>query len=102
MKTTMLAVLVGMVLSGAAFAQSVDQRADNLQHRINQGVKSGELTLPEAARLQRRENHLRREIARDKADGRGLTVRERAKIQRQENRLSRSVYVQKHDRQSRP
>jgi len=98
MKSLIAAVLV---LAAPALAQSVGQRSDNLQGRINQGVASGQLNATEAARLQRQENRLQREIARDRVDGGGLTAHERAKIQRQENRLSRHVYAQKHDRQVR-
>jgi hypothetical protein len=97
-------ILIAAVLflsAAPAFAEGVGERSDNLQGRINQGVQSGALTGPEAARLQRRENHLNREIARDRADGRGFTAHERAKIQRQENRMSRHVYGQKHDLQRR-
>ncbi len=100
MSAKFLAVVM-MVLAVPSMAAGVDRRANHLQQRINQGENSGALTGREAMRLQRQENHLRNEIARDKADGRGFTARERAKIQRQENRLSRRVYVQKHDAQVR-
>lgn len=100
MKTLFAAA--ALLLSVPAFANPpVGARANNLQGRINQGVATGELTGREAARLQRQENHLRREITRDRIDGGGLSAAERAKIQRQENRLSHHVYVQKHDGQSR-
>lgn len=97
---TMFAALA-LLAAVPAFAAPVGVRANNLQGRINQGVRSGELTGREAVRLQAQENHLRREIARDRIDGGGLSAAERAKIQRQENRLSNRVYVQKHDAQRR-
>jgi hypothetical protein len=98
MKTMLIAALLFTL---PAFAEPVGARAASLQGRINQGAASGQLTGPEAARLQRQENHLQREIARDRRDGGGLSAHERAKIQRQENRLSRRVAVQKHDAQRR-
>lgn len=100
MKT--LCAAAALLFAVPAFANPpVGARTNNLQGRINQGVASGELTGREAKRLQRQENHLRRELARDRVDGGGLSCGERAKLQRQENRLSRRVYVQKHDGQSR-
>lgn len=82
-------------MSVSAFAGEVDRRANAEQARINEGVRSGELTRPEA-----RELKIRREIARDRALG-GITPVERAKINRDENRLSRDIAVQKHDAQVR-
>jgi hypothetical protein len=94
-------VAVAALFSLSAFAAEVDRRANHQQARINQGVQSGELNRPEAARLDRRQERIENEIARDRADGPGLTPAERAKIQRKENRLSRDIYRQKHDGQTR-
>jgi len=99
MKTRLLMLLCAVTLSAPAFAAGVNQRAFNQQQRIGQGVRSGELTPREAARLEGREAHLQAEVARDRADGRGFTVRERAHAQREENRISRDIYRQKHDAQ---
>jgi hypothetical protein len=98
MKTLLVAIALFAI---PAFAAPVGARSASLQARINQGVASGQLTGPEAARLQRQENRLNRTIARDQRDGGGLSLHERAKIQRQENRLSRHIAVQKHDAQRR-
>lgn len=100
MKTLSMIALL-LVAAPALAKPGVGVRASSLQGRINQGVATGELNGPEAARLQRQENRLRMEITRDRIDGGGLTMGERAKIERQENRLSRRVYVQKHDGQAR-
>ncbi|MCC6337884.1 MAG: hypothetical protein IT380_28295 [Myxococcales bacterium] len=98
MKTLFAAALL---LATPALAAPVGARAAHQQGRINQGVASGELTRPEAARMQRQHNRLEREIARDRVDGGGLTAKERVKIQHHENQLSKRIYVQKHDGQSR-
>lgn len=101
MNLKLLAASAAVFISIPSMAASVDRRAGRQQARISEGIQTGELTRPEAARLERREAHLQNELARDRADGRGLTVHERAKLQRQENRLSRDIYRQKHDAQQR-
>ncbi len=80
---------------------TIRQRQMNQQRRIGQGVRSGQLTAGETARLERKETRLNREIRRDRVDGGGLMVKERTKINRQQNRLSRQIYRQKHDGQVR-
>jgi hypothetical protein len=100
MKT--LTLMLGLMLSTTALAEiPVGVRAAAQQARISEGVASGELTGREAARLERREQHLRREIRRDRLDGGGLSGRERRHLQREENRISRGIYRQKHDGQVR-
>jgi uncharacterized membrane protein YebE (DUF533 family) len=93
-----LAVLVaGPVLAGTPV---LNQREHNQVHRINQGVRSGELTRPEAARLYRSEYRLNRNEAIAKSDG-VVTARERARLQYQADRTSARIYNQKHDAQAR-
>jgi len=76
----------------------VGKRQENQQDRIAQGVKSGQLTAGEAARLERHEAGVNHEIARDRAaNGGKLTAQERAQINRQENRNSRAIYRDKHN-----
>ena len=89
---------LAVLLATSAFAGNVDARERHLQYRIDQGIRSGELNRREAARLEGRERHIDREIARDRAlNGGYLTPREHLRVERQENRLSRSVYREKHD-----
>jgi hypothetical protein len=77
----------------------VGKRQENQQDRIAQGVKSGQLTAGETARLERRESAVNREIARDRAaNGGTLTAQEKTQINRQENRNSRAIYRDKHNR----
>jgi hypothetical protein len=99
MKT--LLATVSLFVSLTAFAAPPVVRAERQQARINQGLRSGELTGPEAARLQARENHIERQIVRDRIDGGGMTAAERARIEREQNHLSHRIAVQKHDRQAR-
>jgi hypothetical protein len=76
----------------------INQRKDNQQNRIGQGIENGSLNAREAARLESKEARLNREERRMKADG-NFTPAERARINRQQNRLSKSIYRQKHDAQ---
>jgi len=75
-------------------------RFDNQQQRIEQGVKSGELTPQEAHRLERQERQLHREAERAKASGGGLSPQEKARIENQQNKLNNEIYNQKHDAQT--
>jgi hypothetical protein len=88
---------IGSVLQ----AESIRHEQHQQKQRINQGIRSGELTRSEASRLYRREAGLQWRAARDRRDGGGLTWMERNKLQSQQNRLSRSIYRQKHDKQDR-
>lgn len=89
------------ITAAIALADEPARRQVNQQQRINQGVRSGELTRAEAARLQRQKADLHRQIARDRADGRGLAPAERARIDAQQDALNRRIARQKHDKQSR-
>jgi hypothetical protein len=102
MKHTILALLLIGGLGTTADAQRIHNRQHNQGDRIQQGVRSGELTRPETRRLATRERELRQDVRRDRIDGGGLTARERARIENRQDRLSRDIYRQKHDNQSRP
>ena len=76
----------------------INQRKENQQDRIAQGVKSGQLTAGETARLESREAHINRQEAHMRAaDGGHLTAADRAKINREQNRTSRAIYRDKHN-----
>jgi hypothetical protein len=79
---------------------NLDQREHNQRARIQQGVRSGELTRPETRRLKRGEIALHRNEAVAKSDG-VVTARERARLQAEANNMSRRIYRQKHDPQAR-
>ena len=85
-----------------ATAQTIHQRKVNQQGRIAQGVKSGQLTPKETAHLEHKEAALNRETRHMRAaNGGTLTPAEKAKVTRQQNHLSRDIYRQKHDAQHR-
>lgn len=81
--------------------QKIEQRMDNQQQRIGNGVENGSLTAGEAARIEKREANLNREVNAMEKDG-TLTPKEVRTVTRQQNRLSRNIYVQKHDGQVQP
>lgn len=72
----------------------------NERARIRQGVATGELTRPEAARLRGREAGITAEKRAARADG-VVTPGERHDIRRTERSASRAIYRQKHDAQVR-
>jgi hypothetical protein len=96
----------------AAFAQSgtssttaadpdhatIQQRKENQQDRIANGVKSGQLTAGETANLETKESALNKEEHTMRADDNGkLTAADRAKLNRQQNHLSKQIYNKKHN-----
>ncbi|MCC6362878.1 MAG: hypothetical protein IT165_05100 [Bryobacterales bacterium] len=94
-----LTAVLGVTLSAAG---PIANRGINQQNRIRQGVRSGQLTPRETARLQAQERALHREITHDRLTGNGLSPRERRTINRQQNILSHQIYREKHDAQVRP
>jgi hypothetical protein len=103
MRRTSWAVMVvaGLLAVPAAQAATIDAREQNQRERIRQGVRSGELTHREAARLRGEQAGLRAEERRYRATGGGLNAWERRDLQRDLSRSSRDIYRQKHDGQSR-
>lgn len=97
----LVAPLAGTANAAQRHPRSVNSRERRQERRIRGGVRSGELTRREAARLQRQQAQLRAREARARRSGGRFTARERARIRRGENRTSRRIYRQKHDRQDR-
>ena len=101
---SLIAALALFACSHAASAQTatpgINARQHNERDRIHQGVASGELTRPEAARLRAREADIRQDKVAAKSDG-VVTRDERQDIRKDERRASRAIYRQKHDGQER-
>jgi len=103
MKTfrTAVAVAIGTLFAGAAFAQSdfgIERRDAYLDSRIDRGVETGRITPREAVRLESQQERIERLEARARADGR-LSVQERARIDHAQDRLSRDIHRESNDRQ---
>jgi hypothetical protein len=90
------ALAVTSIANAQAQTPVINHRQHDQERRINQGVRSGELTHREAYHLRRDERHIRNEKRLAMAEGR-MTPRERAHIRHQENRLSRRIYRDKHN-----
>ncbi len=85
-----LAALAAPAFSqGTTPAPEVEQRKENQQDRIANGVRSGQLTAGETANLEKKESALNN-------DG-NLTAADKTRLTRQQNRLSNQIYRDKHN-----
>lgn len=101
MKTTAvyLASIAAGLLSTAALAQNAqqDQQRDvNQQQRIEQGLKSGELSTREAGQLEREQQHIDKMEARDLRNG-SISPAEQARLNAAQNKASHDIAVDKHN-----
>ncbi len=78
--------------------ESIQDRKENQQDRIANGVKSGELTAGETTNLEKKEAGLNQE-ERDmrKLDDGHLTGADKATLNQQQNQLSKQIYTDKHN-----
>jgi len=92
--------IVAASSTGAAFAQPTTatevQRNVNQQQRIEQGLKSGELSTREAAKLEKGEAHVEKLEAKANRDG-TLTDAEKARVQKAQNAESAAITNAKHN-----
>lgn len=79
--------------------QSINARQANLDRRIDQGVRSGQISRREATRLRGEFNSLLRLEANYRRGG--LTAWERTDLDRRFDRLSAQVRNERHDRDNR-
>lgn len=79
-------------------APVANQRKENQQDRIANGVQSGQLTAGETHNLEKKEAGLNGEENRmKKRDDGNLTTADKARLNRQQNRLSNQIYKDKHN-----
>ena len=77
----------------------VNQREENQQDRIAQGVSNGTLSPQEAAKLEKGESRIQQQEAQDLQKNNGhLTPAEQAKLNSEENRLSHRIHHEKHEK----
>src|ERR1044072_9854744 len=100
-----LAGVLAVVSASQADAQrprdpGVNARQHNQRERIQQSVKSGELTRRETGRLVEEQRVVRQLERAYKSDG-TLTGAERRDLHHEQNQASRDIYRQKHDEQTR-
>jgi hypothetical protein len=78
--------------------QSIQERKDNQQDRIANGVKDGQLTAGETSNLEKKEADLNQEERDMRAEDNGkLTNADKATLNQQQNQLSKDIYQDKHN-----
>ncbi len=81
----------------------VDQRRENQQDRIAQGVKSGQLTPGETAKLENQQKGINQQVAADrKANGGTLTASEKKQVNKEQNGASKNIYHKKRNAKTQP
>jgi len=87
----------GVYDPGHPRVNQINQREQNQQNRIANGIRNDQLSPRQAANLERKENRLVRNEKQDMAkDGGHLTARDQAQLNREANRVSRDIYRDKH------
>jgi hypothetical protein len=99
------AALAALILPAAAQTANppanpptINQRKENQQDRIANGVGSGELTAGETSNLEKKESNLNKEekLMRSEDNGK-LTGADRKVLNQQQNQLSNQIYKDKHN-----
>jgi hypothetical protein len=81
----------------------VDQRRENQQDRIAQGIKSGQMTAGEAAKAENQQKGINQQVAADrKANGGTLTAAEKKQVNKEQNAASKNIYRKKHNAKTQP
>jgi hypothetical protein len=97
--TMMLAAAV-MVMGAAA---QVNERKENQQDRIAQGMNSGQLTAGETGKLETKEAAINQEVHTDRTlNGGKLTAGEKKLVNQQQNQVSKQIYADKHNAVQQP
>jgi hypothetical protein len=81
----------------------VDQRRENQQDRIAQGIKSGQMTAGEAAKAENQQKGINQQVKADRAaNGGKLTTGEKAQVNKEQNAASKNIYKKKHNAKTQP
>jgi hypothetical protein len=87
----------GQVDPGHPRVNEVNNREQNQQDRIANGVKNGTMTPGQAARVENREAHIENQEKADMAAHNGhLTKAEQNTLNREQDRTSKQIYKDKH------
>jgi hypothetical protein len=82
---------------------SIQQRKENQQDRIANGVKDGQLTAGEATNLEKKETDLNKEEGdMRQMNGGKLTTADKDTLNQQQNQLSHQIYDDKHNGATQP
>lgn len=104
--------LTGIIMTGAllaltlaepilAQAGEIKERQKHQQKRIDEGVKSGELTKKETLELEAEQAKIQRKKRRFRRNDGKLGPKERAKLEQEQDKASEHIYKEKHDAQTR-
>ena len=86
------------VMVAAAQTDKVDQRKENQQDRVAQGIQSGQLTAGETAKVEKKEAAINQEVRADRTlNGGKLSGQEKQIVNRQQNQMSKQIYADKHN-----
>ena len=81
----------------------VAQRKENQQDRIANGVKSGQLTAGETAKLENQQKNINQQVHADRAaNGGKLTTGEKQQVNKEQNGASKNIYNKKHNARTQP
>jgi len=81
----------------------VGQRRESQQDRIAQGIKSGQLTAGETAKLENQQKGINQQVAADrKANGGTLTATEKKQVNNEQSAASKNIYHKKHNAKTQP
>jgi hypothetical protein len=81
----------------------VGQRQTNQQQRIAQGIKSGQLTAGETAKLENQQRGINQQVKADRAaNGGKLTQGEKQQVNKEQNAASKNIYNRKHNANTQP
>jgi hypothetical protein len=76
----------------------VGERRENQQDRIAQGIKSGQLTAGETAKLENQQKGINQQVKADRAaNGGKLTTGEKKQVNKEQNAASKNIYNKKHN-----
>jgi len=95
---TILIITCSGLLAKSTRMHVINKKQKKQISKIEQGVKSGELTRTETKRLIKQEKQLQKQKRIAKSDG-VVTHKERAKLRKEINKLDIVIYKQKHDKQ---
>ena len=89
--------VMAVAAAGRAQAAPVDRREGRQAARIADGVRDGDLTRRETARLSAEQARIRHEEARYRRDDGRLDPWERRELRREQEQASRHIHRQAHD-----
>jgi methylthioribose-1-phosphate isomerase len=96
-----LAAAIMFSLGISSASAQVRQNAKNQHKRIKQGVRSGELTKPEAINLAKDQREIRQDVREAKRNDGVITATERKDIRQDQRQASRKIYRKKHNNRDR-